>query len=173
MPDVGDVFASLVDQHRNRGLGSGATDQVIRQIREDAWNGRGPGEYVVPGVRSIVVSRNPGSLSSLLVNGREVGQLHGGCDMMAMGMQPMLPGDLKLEGHYGNTLFYIDSVDVVEHQAPRAPSADTLDAQQCEDMAQQLLTRAQALRAAHPPAAVEHGEGTVRLGGVSVPVRKA
>lgn len=170
-PSIGDAFGALVDQHRNGDLGQGPLDNVLRQIRDDAWNREGPGEYVLPDVRTVQVRDGSGiDLPILYVNRREVGSLHRGTDMMA---RALLPGyDITIRGHYQNTRFYIDQIEQEELFRPKTAPASTapastsplptdsfdhLDASQCDDMAMQLLARARALRseqaAATAPAA--------------------
>jgi RNA binding exosome subunit len=94
---------------------------VLQQIRDDSWNGKGTGEYVLPGVQSIHLGKNGGSLPTLLVNARPVGYLHGGSDGEALALKPMItgaPADLKVKGHYGNTTYYIDHIEMATPPSP-------------------------------------------------------
>ncbi|MHB2017996.1 MAG: hypothetical protein ACYCW6_13680 [Candidatus Xenobia bacterium] len=108
---VGSLFNGLIKRQLGPGGPPGSAEAVIRQIREDAWNGgEGTHEYTLPAVRGMYISSSRGSLPVLYVNGREVGYLHGGCDEQARAVKEMLPGDLQLGGHFANTAFYIDTV---------------------------------------------------------------
>lgn len=93
-------------------------DEVLNEVREDSWKGKGPGRYRLPKVRFLHVTKQGGSLPLLSVNGKGVGYLHGGSDDTASILADMLnrqgnrPADLEIKGHYGNTVFYIDRIGV-------------------------------------------------------------
>jgi|GEM_PF-6676391 len=92
---------------------------VIRQIRDDSWNGFGPGRYELPDVRFVDIQGGGNmQLSSLYVNGKPVGELHGYTGQQAAAIKSNLSSksnhslNLSVEGHYGNAGFYIDSLSV-------------------------------------------------------------
>jgi hypothetical protein len=92
-------------------------DDTISDIREDAWNGRGPGEYQLTPVTYINVQSDGQILPMLFVNGKYAGYLHGGSDVTASTFAQMVnkaacPFTLTLHGHYGNTAFYIDRIEL-------------------------------------------------------------
>ncbi|MBI3928390.1 MAG: hypothetical protein HY319_22805 [Armatimonadetes bacterium] len=96
-----------------------ALETVIARIREDSWNGSGPGEYVLPSVRSLHISEAGGySLPTLYANARAVAYLHGYAPEEAAAVREYLrdvgSSDVKIEGHYGNTTFYIDRIAVAD-----------------------------------------------------------
>ncbi|MGV8124580.1 MAG: hypothetical protein AB2L14_32935 [Candidatus Xenobiia bacterium LiM19] len=92
---------------------------VVRQIRDDSWNGFGPGRYELPDVRFVDIQGGGNvQLSTLYVNGKPVGELHGYTDQQAAVIKSNLSNksnhflNLSVEGHYGNAGFYIDSLSV-------------------------------------------------------------
>lgn len=93
-------------------------DQVIKQISADGWAGEGPGEYTLPGVRSLYVTPNSHP-TSLFANAKKVAYVSGEALEQANAASKMLqdlgaqPTSVRVTGTYGNTVFYVDGLEVL------------------------------------------------------------
>lgn len=96
---------------------SSPLDVTIAQIKKDAWNGKGPREYTLPNVRSLYVAGDS-NRQTLYANAKPVAYLSGNAADAARAAELLLkdignaPSSINLQGSYGNTVFYIDSLSV-------------------------------------------------------------
>ena len=106
---IAEVFEALANKQR---------EGSVAVIGNDAWDGRGPGRYLLPRVSHLhIEDGSPSTLPRLFVNAQYAGYLHGGSDVTARIFADMVsktphPVDITLHGHYANTAFYIDRLEM-------------------------------------------------------------
>jgi hypothetical protein len=97
--------------------GNAALQQALDKIKDDAWKGKGPGRYSLPGVTHLYIDAAGGGHPTLYVNSQPMGYLKGvGSHDSASAMKEALrqggneARTVVVEGHYANTVFYIDRI---------------------------------------------------------------